>query len=323
MKRITIISMVAVLLVAAAAACAPKEDPLALILVNQDQTIELRMSQLRAFPVMEGYGGVLRSTGTISSRAQYRGASLLDVMEKINPDGEPVSVQVEAGDGYAITFNSYQLEDGEFLTYDPQTGVEIPSGQLTAVLAYEDEGEDLDVEKDGRLRLVLISPKDDQVTDGHWWVKNVTRVVIKPLLVEWTLTLQGTLTETMDRATFESGMAEKCHETAFKDDKANVWTGIPLYLLIGRVDDENMHGAGAFNDALADAGYMVELVSADGKVLQLTSARVKRNPNLLIAAQVNANVLLDADFPLRLVGSEVSAEESLAAITTIRIVAAQ
>lgn len=323
MKKIFPILLTTIFLAALVFGCTPKEDPLALTLINGDQMVELRMSDLRTLPQMQGFGGVQRSTGTVTSRAVYRGVSLNDILPKIHTGSEAVSIQVEAEDGYAITFNSNQVKNGAFLAYDPQTGSEIRTEDLNAILAYEMDGKPLNNEKDGLLRLVIVSPKDTQVTDGHWWVKKVSKIIIKPLLTEWILTLEGTLSEVMDRATFESGMTEKCHLTAYKDDMANVWTGIPLYLLVGRVDDDNVHSAGAFNDALADTGYTVELVAANGKTLQLDSMRVKRNANLLIAALMNDNPLVDKDFPLRLVGSDVSEDESLGAITTIRILPAK
>ena len=78
---------------------------------------------------------------------------------------------------------------------------------------------------------------------------------MKAIVQEWTLMLKGKLTEEMDRATFESGSAEGCHGQEWTDAEGNMWTGIPLYLLVGRVDDDIAHEGPAYNRDLAEAGY--------------------------------------------------------------------
>ena len=35
--------------------------------------------------------------------------------------------------------------------------------------------------------LAILSPKCNQVTDGHWWVKWVTKVEVKPVVAGWAL----------------------------------------------------------------------------------------------------------------------------------------
>mgnify|MGYP000959021790 CR=1 FL=1 len=116
---------------------------------------------------------------------------------------------------------------------------------------------------------------------------------------------------------FESGTNERCHQATWKDDHAQTWTGIPLWLLVGRVDDENKHETGAYSDELADQGYTIEVVAADGYSITFDSARVKRNDAMILAYLVNGNPLTDKDFPLRLVGSDVTEEESIGAVTQI------
>ena len=79
----------------------------------------------------------------------------------------------------------------------------------------------------------------------------------------WSLALEGARSEAMDQATFESGAAPGCHGVTWKDAQGRAWSGIPLWLLVGWVDDARRHGTGAFADDLA-AGYDVDLVGAGG-----------------------------------------------------------
>ena len=123
-----------------------------------------------------------------------------------------MGVSVEAEDGYAITFSYDQVMNGTFIQYDPGTGDELKAPvPLTVILAYDLNGEALDPKQSGNLRLAIVSEEPKQVTDGHWSVKFVNRVVVKSLGEEWFLELDGTIDETMDRATFESGASPNCH----------------------------------------------------------------------------------------------------------------
>ena len=92
--------------------------------------------------------------------------------------------------------------------------------------------------------------------------------------VPWTLQLDGTaiggLNYTMTEAFFKRSVAH--HGAATWNDSAlftgsnDTYSGMPLWLLCGWVDDQVEHGAGAFNDALAAAGYNVKVI--DGGLFQ-------------------------------------------------------
>jgi DMSO/TMAO reductase YedYZ molybdopterin-dependent catalytic subunit len=142
---------------------------------------------------------------------------------------------------------------------------------------------------------------------------------MKSLVQEWTLAANGGITDTIDRATFESCSAPQCHGATWTDDKAQDWVGVPLYILVGGVDDDIKHEGPAFNDALADAGYSVDVIARDGYTVTFDSARVKRNPNIIVAHSVNGNPLDDKYFPLRLVGADLQKNEMTGMITEIKV----
>jgi DMSO/TMAO reductase YedYZ molybdopterin-dependent catalytic subunit len=83
------------------------------------------------------------------------------------------------------------------------------------------------------------------------------------------------------------------------------------------VDDDVKHNGPAFNDALADAGYTVDVVASDGYMVSFDSARVKRNDNIIVANTVNGNPLPDKYYPLRLVGSDLKNNEMAGMIAKI------
>jgi len=297
----------------------PAAEQVTLDLVGVSETKTLTMDDLKKLPATEGQAGIKSSTGKITLPTVFKGVLLTDLLAQMGADNS-MGVQVEAKDGYAMTFSVDQVTSGNFIAYDPGTGEETKdAGKLQVLIAYEMDGKPLDVEKDGSLRLVIIGEKPNQVTDGHWSIKWVRKIMVKPMVQEWNLHLEGTLTEDMDRGTFESGANEQCHKVLFTDDKAQEWQGIPLWLLVGRVDDDVKHNDGAYNDELADKGYTIEVVAVDGYSVTFDSARVKRNDNLIVAYLVNGNPLTEKDFPLKLVGSDVQKKEGVGAIAKIII----
>jgi hypothetical protein len=128
----------------------------------------------------------------------------------------------------------------------------------------------------------------------------------------------------MTRATFESGVNEHCHGVNWTDSNNNVWTGIPLWFLVGRVDDGNPHETNnsvrAFNDTLALQGYTVKVINSQGYSREFNSTRVMRNSKIILANRCNGAPLEEPYWPLRLVGLELSSNEMLINVVEIQII---
>jgi DMSO/TMAO reductase YedYZ molybdopterin-dependent catalytic subunit len=278
------------------------------------------LADLRKLRSVEGPAGAKSSTGKIIAPRTYRGVALKDVLAACARFDSTMGVSVEARDGYGITLSYAQVMAGDFTAYDPSTGKKLAArAPLTAVLAYECEGATLDPEKEGALRLVIVSPRKDVVTDGHWWVKWVTKLKLEPASGDWALRLDGALAELVDRSTFESCASPGCHGTAWRDDAGREWSGLPLWLLVGRVDDAVSHGDRAFNDSLAHRGYVADVMARDGGKLSFASARLARSGGLVVAHRVDGEPLAAAAFPLRLVGPGLAAGDSLGGIERVLV----
>lgn len=295
-------------------------------IVGPNGSVSYKLAEIQKLPSLEGYGGIKSSTGKITIPDIYKGISLVELANKVSDFNETYGVELQAIDGYSMTFSYNQLVNGEFITYDPGTGDETKNEiQLTPILAYAVAGQLLNPQTDGYLRLAVISDKNNQVVDGHWAVKWVTKVIVKPLIKEWTLHLEGALVEDMDRGTFESGSAPKCHGYAdsnadsqgWTDSEGHVWEGIPLWRLVGRVDDTDKHEGDSFSDEIADTGYQVEIISSDGNSIMLDSKMVKRNDQILVAYKMDGNPLTDEDFPLKLTGPGLNPDQNIGQINSI------
>ncbi len=299
----------------------PTEAPAVPILeiVSPAGTQSLTMDDLQAMPATEGYGGIKSSTGKITLPAKFKGVALKDLAALAGMD-DTNGLNVVAEDGYSITFSYDQIQNGSFISYDPANGDELKNPMpLTAMVAYEIDGQPLDPKQDGNLRLTVVSDEPKQVTDGHWAVKWVNQLEIKPLVMEWKLKAVGGIEDAYDRATFESCSAPQCHGASWTDDKAQEWVGVPLYILVGGVDDENKHEGIAFNDALADAGYTVDAIASDGYTVSFDIERLRRNKNIILAHKVNENPLAEKYFPLRLVGSDLEKSEMAGMVTELKV----
>ncbi len=297
-----------------AAACGGTTVDLALEVTGPGGSLTLDMDDLKDLPVTEGWGGFVSSTGEITIPERFQGVSLADLADQVGGIEQGTGLTVLAKDGYAMTLSYDQAINGAFIAYDPSTGAEItPSGRLRPIIAYARDGEPIG--DDGPLRLEVVSDERDQVVDGHWTVKWVTAIEVKPLGVEWTLELEGLTDESMDRGTFESGA--NCHEASWTDDEGHVYTGIPLWLLAGRLDGGNPHGDDAYDDALAEAGYTIEVIAADGYRATIESASFHRNDAILVANQMDGEALSEDEFPLRLVGEGLTGGQMVSQVTAL------
>lgn len=332
-KRITFIGIVILTLLAS---CQPTVAPtvqstvientvvpaassdIVLSVVNNSTEKEYTLGTIKALPSVEGQAGLKSSTGKIFLPALYKGVLLTDFLKEVGGDDPAMAVEVEAKDGYSMTYTYEQVAKGIFIMYDPATGEEITdAGPLQVILAYSTEGKDLDPEQDGYLRLMVISKEGNQVVDGHWATKFVTKLTVKPLVEEWALEMEGAINYKVDRGSFESCSTAKCHPASWTDTKSQIWAGVPLYMLIGEVDDENKHDAGGYNKALAQAGYTIDLIAKDGYTVSLDSKVVDGNQNILVAYTMNDNPLNDKDFPLKLVGPDLDKKQSIGGIAKI------
>jgi hypothetical protein len=262
-------------------------------------------------------GGRKNSVGSIGGIGNYTGVRLIDLCDLVGGINGTCSLQVTGRDGYSIVYTYNQVQGKNFTCFSPVTGDEVQSNQpFTMILAYYKNGANL-TSDEGPLRLAIVGP-EGLLTDGYLWVKMVTKVEIHSAVADWTLVLTGPYSDNMTRASFESGL--NCHEANWTDSHYSVWSGMPLWYLIGWVDDKGDINRMEFNDTLAKQGYTVEVISGNGAYVKFNSLRVMRNSNIIVANRLNGAPLPEPYWPLRLVGSELSTEEMLCNIVEIQII---
>lgn len=298
---------------------APSSE-IVLEIIGLDETKSLTLADLQNLAVTEGWGGTKSSAGVISPPQQLKGVTIVELAELVGGLEPSMGVSVVAKDGYAMTMSYEQIAEGDYITYDPGTGNENSVDSfLQTIVAFECDGEPIPGDEDGPLRLFIVTEKNDNLVDGHWTVKWVTQIRLKPMSEEWSLYLEGALTEQMDRNSFESCSAPGCHQAVWTDEDGNEWTGVPLYYLAGRVDGGNIHEERAYDDDFAKAGYILQLFAADGYNVGIESSRTDFNKDIFVAAMVNGEPLAEKHFPLRLVGEGLETSEMVGQLAQIVI----
>jgi len=316
--KTVIIYVVLGLLLMVNSALAIQED-IALTITSGDTEKTLALEEIKEMPSVEGWGGRMRSTGDIEGPFKLKGVSIMelcDMVGGINPD---TAVKVISRDGYAMTFSYKQVKESDFITYDPVSKNEVSHDELQMILAYQTDGKEMTFELGGPLRLAILGEKN-QVTDGHWWSKWVERIELVPAPKDWVLHLKGDREEDIDRGTFESGASEGCHGVKYVDDKGREWEGIPLWLLVGRVDDQNPHEDDAFNDSLVQEGYEVKIIASDGYSATLPVSSIARRNNIIVAYKLNGQFLPEDYWPLRLAGEGLTGKQQVGQIKEINLI---
>lgn len=287
-------------------------------LIGPDETMTLTIADLKKLPASKGMAGIKSSTGKITFPNTFTGVSLQDLADLVGGLDETMGINIVAEDGYSISYSYDQTMNGNYIAYNPVSGDELKTHDpLTAIVAYEMNGKPLNVDMDGRLRLVIISDEDNQVTDGHWSIKWVNKVEIRPMIMDWVLAVDGAIETEIDRAAFESCVS--CHEATWTDDVGQVWKGIELWRLMGYADNAVKHEGWSYDVKLAKAGYDVRIVAADGFDTTVWSDDADRNHDWIVAMLVDDAQLEEKNFPLKFVGAGLEKKQMVGGIALIEL----
>jgi PKD repeat protein len=143
---------------------------------------------------------------------------------------------------------------------------------------------------------------------------------------DYTLLLTGDHTVTLTKAEIESIVANGQSVSYTDTTNGRTWNGIPLWYLVGAVDDSDT--GFNFNDNRAAMNYQVQVRAGDGFAKNFTSSAIAGSSNYIIANTLNGSVIPFTDptnsnklwWPLKGVGSGMSGGNSVGNITEIRLI---
>jgi DMSO/TMAO reductase YedYZ molybdopterin-dependent catalytic subunit len=257
-----------------------------------------------------------------------KGSSVKELCELVGGMGPGTDIKLVAIDGYETTLGYENI-------YTDELTAEQQERQGEAVLAWYtgDNGYVPDYTEGMRL---FFTPDDyifglldmhECVDEKYWhyfWNEGIQYPSCAGLSAKWittikiytqpeadgNITLEGAITDTISKSYFEQAIACAMggHAAEYIDTKDRTWEGLPLWYLCGWVDDENSHSEGAYNAALAAAGYNITIFASDGYTVTIDSRETIQNSNYIVANSLNgAHISEDDDsWPLRLVGVNVT-----------------
>jgi hypothetical protein len=308
-------------------------DQVALTITGNGQTKTFTLAELQALPAYTGWSGLKNSAGTITPPAPVKGVKLADLLGFVGGLATEQSVDVTASDNYGMTFVYDQAVSGTGITmYNATTGaVEAAKSPVSLVVTYEYDGQPIAAAPggEGPLRLAVAQTADEnQVADGHLMVKWVSNVTIRGAVADWSVKMSGLKkkngkrqTYTLDRASYDSCATPGCHGASWTETATTkTWSGVPLFLCIGKVDGGKGHGGyGAYNELLARRGYRIKLTSTTGKSVIIASRTIINRDKIILANKLMGSELTDAYYPLRLVGPRIGSRSFLGQIARIQL----
>ncbi len=205
-------------------------------------------------------------------------------------------IKVIAGDGWDTTLDSAAIAHN--------------NGYIVANTL---NGEPLPLKTEGGKDCWPLYLKGSAIFGGQQ-VGNIVRIELSGISeppAGWTLEMIGDVGDTITQEEFEEGLActGSGHYKEWTDNEGNVWSGSPLWVLLGAVDDIETSSHWTFNDGVAADGYTVKVVAGDGFSKTFNSTDVAKNNEYIVANKCNGEALTGSSAPIRLVGDGVAKDD--------------
>ena len=113
---------------------------IALTIIKGSETRSYTLAEIKAMQYQEGWGGIMNSSGFISGPFRQKGVVLVDLLDEVGGINSGDAIRMTAKDGYSMTYSYGQIANSEFTTLDCSTGAEVPHGDLTTIVCYEEDG---------------------------------------------------------------------------------------------------------------------------------------------------------------------------------------
>jgi hypothetical protein len=130
--------------------------------------VVLHETEIGNLPSYRAYGGYKNQLGYVRGLGYYTGVRFTTLCDLVGGMHVGYTVRVTASDGYTKDFTYSEVILGQFVTYDPSTGNQVPHYQpLVPIMAYYYNDSNI---PDGPLRAAIVGP-EGLVTNSTYWVK--------------------------------------------------------------------------------------------------------------------------------------------------------
>jgi DMSO/TMAO reductase YedYZ molybdopterin-dependent catalytic subunit len=132
------------------------------------------------------FGGYKTSYPSLRGLGNYTGVRLSTLCDLVGGLTNENVVRITASDLPPYSMNlTYAEVNGEFVTYDNITGVQVPHSQpLVPIAAYYFNDASINSSDGGPLRLAVVGP-EGLVTDSKYWVKWMVKIEILIVVPEF------------------------------------------------------------------------------------------------------------------------------------------
>ena len=269
-------------------------EEVTLTVFSENVTNEYTMTELQQLSSITGEGGFVKTTGTIVGSYNYTGVTVKSLLQELGELPVDYSIEVLSSDGYATYFTKAQV-DGRFPGYTPE-GDDAGIINATLVLAYSEDGGPLP--DGGPLRMVTLNEAGN-LTDGHFWAKDVVSIELISEVEPWALQLDGVETWNMTHDVFYALGSCSYHRTEMTLGN-DTYVGVPLWIIVSAMDgaDDDHY---QFNSTLVSSGYQVVVSDGLGNNITFSASEVALNSSILIVGWVNDGLLHSPDWPLKLI----------------------
>jgi hypothetical protein len=134
---------------------------------------------------------------------------------------------------------------------------------------------------------------------------------------DWKVELSGVLTEQFSKTDFE--ILEAYYQSSYENSTGATWTGVPLWRIIGRIDDDTPRGETAFNESKSNSGYDIWITAGDDYSKNITSTLISKNDKIILASQLNSAELPEKNRPVWVVGEGLKTSQMVFNVIKIEI----
>ncbi len=323
-----------------------RADATVLTVTGADGTaLKYTLQQLKdQFRPFVGYAGYVKS-GLVAMQAPrpVKGVLLTDLLKKVGYDSA-ANVTIAAEDDYSQLLSAGNVagQDVNVRLASPPDypTVTMPAGNpLTPILVYQEKtvaGAKVDdanpwedystsatagMEADGPLRFWYGYPNYSEpgyVTNASGCVRMVNRVNVQGAMApEWTVAVKGPKRSfSLTQSQFRTWTAKGSYGERTVTVAGHTYTGLPLYIVVGTVDDGKKL---TFNARLARKGYKIDVRNSTRKATIGSKSLAGRTKKIILAWKKDGTLLTGDDSPLWLVGGPIVKAKRISGITSITL----
>jgi hypothetical protein len=167
--------------------------PMTLTIIGANGTqVVIHETEIGNLPTYRAYGGYKNQLGYIRGLGYYTGVRFTTLCNLVGGMHVGNTLRVTASDSYAKNFTYSEVVVGDFVTYDPSTGNQVPHYQpLVPIMAYYYNDLNISESNGGPLRVAIVGP-EGLVTNSTYWVKwSIKMEILGPSLADLSVATFG------------------------------------------------------------------------------------------------------------------------------------